>query len=88
VMTDLAKVFGGTATALPPTGRIGEIDATLEGGPVDLPRELRSCRVSRSQDKVKIAYLGGYEHFERDPAVATDSPAAVYRWIGRTRVAE
>jgi hypothetical protein len=84
-MSDLATQFGGTVTAAPPAGRSGDIDVILEGGPVDFPEEFRNRRVPRTQDKVKVAYLGGYEHFERDPAAG---PVQVYRWTARTRVAE
>ncbi|MDT5032710.1 MAG: hypothetical protein QOC94_2881, partial [Actinoplanes sp.] len=41
-------------------------------------------QVLTTQERVKISFYGGYEHFERD----TESDDAVYRWIGRTRVAE
>jgi len=62
------------------------VDATLEGGPVHFPAELRSCRVAETQEKVKVEYLGGHEHFERD--TGDDGATRVYRWTGRTRVAE
>jgi len=61
------------------------VDAFLEGGPRDLPEAERRQRVTITQVKVKIAHLGGYEHFERSD---DDATATVYRWVARTRVAE
>lgn len=66
----------------------GIIDAVLEGGPVTLPAELRSHRVSLADHKIKVRHYGGYEHFERDPAEAADGTPVVFRWTGRTRIAE
>jgi Family of unknown function (DUF5988) len=60
------------------------VTADLQGGPPTFPEELRHPQVSPTDDKVKVCHYGGYEHFERDPG--DDNP--VYRWIGRTRVAE
>ncbi|MEU8082785.1 DUF5988 family protein [Micromonospora sp. NPDC049101] len=67
------------------------IDAVLEGGPTSFPAHLRSHRVPRTEQKVKIAHYGGYEHFERGPD--TGDPLVrggpvVFRWTTRTRVAE
>jgi hypothetical protein len=67
---------------------LGIVEAVLEGGPVNLPAELRTHRVSPVADKIKVHHYGGYEHFERDSAgVAGDAPV-VFRWTGRTRIAE
>lgn len=65
----------------------GIIEAVLEGGPANLPAELRSHRVSPVADKIKVRHYGGYEHFERDSFGAADGPV-VFRWIGRTKIAE
>ncbi|WP_174533000.1 DUF5988 family protein [Micromonospora chalcea] len=65
----------------------GVIDVVLEGGPAGLPADLRSRQVSRAEKKIKILYYGGYEHFERGSAAATVEPV-VFRWTGRTRIAE
>ncbi|ADU11335.1 DUF5988 family protein [Micromonospora aurantiaca] len=65
----------------------GVIDVVLEGGPADLPADLRSRRVSTAEKKIKILYYGGYEHFERGNAAAAVEPV-VFRWTGRTRIAE
>ncbi|MDT5040503.1 MAG: hypothetical protein QOE51_1488 [Actinoplanes sp.] len=60
------------------------VTVDLRGGPESFPEELRHPQVLTTQERVKISFYGGYEHFERD----TESDDAVYRWIGRTRVAE
>jgi hypothetical protein len=60
------------------------VTAALRGGPAAFPDELRYPRVAPGQDKVKICYNGGYEHFERD----LRETGWVYRWTGRTRIAE
>jgi hypothetical protein len=54
----------------------------LEGGPDTLPDELRQHPALPTDEVVKVAHLGGYEHFHRD---AGDD---VFRWTQRTRVAE
>jgi Family of unknown function (DUF5988) len=60
------------------------VTADLQGGPPAFPEELRHPQVSPTDDKVKVRYNTGYEHFERDPGAET----AVYRWSGHTRIAE
>ncbi|MEE3921082.1 DUF5988 family protein [Micromonospora sp. BRA006-A] len=42
--------------------------------------------MSRAERKIKILYYGGYEHFER--GTATPVEPVVFRWTGRTRIAE
>jgi hypothetical protein len=66
------------------------IDAILEGGPADMPAGLRAQRVQFHAEKIKVAYYGGHEHFERAPDSDADTAGspAVFRWIGRTRMAE
>ncbi|MFG1674677.1 DUF5988 family protein [Micromonospora sp. NPDC049282] len=86
-------VNGDDRTAWPVTAQVGAdaagvVEAVLEGGPAMLPAELRNQRVSLVESKIKVRYYGGYEHFERDPAVALDGVPAVFRWTGRTRIAE
>ncbi|MGC5333988.1 DUF5988 family protein [Micromonospora sp. DT62] len=67
---------------------VGVIDVVLEGGPVDLPADLRSRQVARVEEKIKVLHYGGYEHFERGATpLAVDLPV-VFRWTGRTRIAE
>jgi hypothetical protein len=60
------------------------VTADLRGGPAAFPDELRHPRVAPGQDEVKICHYGGYEHFERD----LRESGWVYRWTGRTRIAE
>jgi len=69
----------------------GRPGALLEGGPVDLPADLREQPVDGPDYKIKLPYNGGYEHFERtdEDADGLDGrPRRIYRWVGRTRVAE
>lgn len=54
----------------------------MAGGPADLPDRTR--RVATGEERITVPHLGGYEHFERDPA----SSRPVYRWSYRTKVAE
>lgn len=68
------------------------VPAILEGGPTDLPEDLRTRRVVRTDRKVKIPHRGGYEHFElvprHDGEDADDHAPAVFRWTMRTKIAE
>lgn len=66
------------------------VAAVLEGGPAGLPAAWRSCRVGSRQEKVKIQYRNGYEHFERtDEEVDRHGEIrVVYRWTLRTWIAE
>ncbi|MEU9508943.1 DUF5988 family protein [Micromonospora sp. NPDC048170] len=67
---------------------VGIIDVVLEGGPVDLPADLRSRRVARAEEKIKVLHYGGYEHFERGAFPEAVGLPVVFRWTGRTRIAE
>lgn len=63
--------------------------AVLAGGPVDIPAGMRVCDVPAGQEKIKVPWCGGYEHFERVESPRYDpDDAVVYRWTFRTRVAE
>ena len=66
------------------------IDAILEGGPEGLALPHRRCRVPEAEDKIKVPYLGGYEHFERTGEYTSHegAPRRVYRWTTRTKIAE
>jgi hypothetical protein len=69
------------------------VDAVLHGGPDDLPAELRRTRIPAHHHKIKVPYRAGYEHFERaaDTDHATedhDSRQLIFRWTGRTAIAE
>ncbi|MER7274997.1 DUF5988 family protein [Dactylosporangium sp. NPDC000244] len=64
------------------------IEAMLEGGPVGMPVELRAQRVQSHEEKIKVSYYGGHEHFERVPDTGVGGAPVVFRWTGRTRMAE
>ncbi|SCF29509.1 hypothetical protein GA0070618_4940 [Micromonospora echinospora] len=66
----------------------GIVDAVLEGGPTTLRADQRSHRVPLREHKIKVPHHGGYEHFERDAAGVADAAPLVFRWSGRTRIAE
>ncbi len=65
------------------------IRVALEGGPADIPSQMLLENSVLAEGKVKVPYLGGYEHFE---LVDGHAPAAddvpVFRWSMRTKVAE
>ena len=65
----------------PPGAAADVVDVVLEGGPASFPAELRRHRAPATAHTVKVAYCGGYEHFERDGA-------GVFRWTTRTHMAE
>jgi hypothetical protein len=66
--------------------RIDDTCAVLEGGPADLPPELRVLRTQPTGRTYKLPYRGGYEHFE---LVNEDSgDVLVFRWAMRTKIAE
>lgn len=85
-MTESLQATSTSGTADGGTGHF--VDAVLHGGPADLPQETRAQRVHREERKVKIPHYGGHEHFERDGATLDDCTEVVFRWVGRTRVAE
>jgi hypothetical protein len=64
------------------------IDAILEGGPADLPVARRIQRASATEEKIKVPHNGGYEHFVREASCRSGGVAVVFRWTGRTRMAE
>jgi len=50
---------------------------------------MRRCEVAVDQQKIKVPWLGGNEHFERDVEAAQEpGQPVVFRWSYRTRVAE
>lgn len=69
-------------------GRAAPLPVVLRGGPDGLPEAMRVREVAAGEDKVKIPWLGGYEHFERDPRAAGHGGPVVFRWTLRTRIAE
>jgi Family of unknown function (DUF5988) len=70
------------------------VATVLDGGPTDFPDALRRQRHPVDQDgKIKIPHRGGYEHFQRGTGGCAGPPVnadltEVYRWIGRTEIAE
>jgi len=71
--------------------RQGHIEVRLIGGPAGLPETARTQRIRPCdrKAKIKIAYCGGYEHFEwcAEPASA-EGGCQIFRWTMRTAVAE
>lgn len=66
------------------------VDATLEGGPADLPQSVRRQRTSAATSKIKVRHGAAYEHFEPtgESRPGLDGELRVYRWTMRTRIAE
>ncbi len=64
------------------------VSAVLVGGPSDLPSSARRQRIAEGSAKIKIMHRDGYEHFEPDAAGTTISGQVIYRWTGRTKIAE
>ncbi|WP_449061914.1 DUF5988 family protein [Planomonospora algeriensis] len=63
----------------------------LLGGPLDFPEAARFRRLDRADEKVKVPYRSGYEHFERTEEhyhLEGDCQGLIYRWTTRTRIAE
>jgi hypothetical protein len=73
----------------PPVDAADIVEVVLEGGPSDLPADLRALCTSVTALKIKVRYGRGYEHFERVAALPDgDALRVVFRWSGRTRMAE
>ncbi|SBT43739.1 DUF5988 family protein [Micromonospora auratinigra] len=76
-----ARRFGG-----------GHFDVLLEGGPAGLPATARERSAPAGTGRIKVPYLGGYEHFERtedtDGANDDASRIVVFHWTMRTKIAE
>jgi Family of unknown function (DUF5988) len=79
-MEDLAKRTSATES----------VQALLEGGPASMPNTWCIQQVSPADQKIKIQYYGGYEHFERvgEPDEHISREQIVFRWTMRTEVAE
>jgi hypothetical protein len=63
----------------------GYVDVVLEGGPATFPAAERTRRGHVDEDRIKVPFYGGHEHFER---VDGRQRPVVYRWVTRTRLAE
>lgn len=66
------------------------LTAVLRGGRDDLPEERRTATVSSLDEKVKVAFAGGYEHFvhEGEFQLVDGRRLPVFRWNDRTKTAE
>lgn len=62
----------------------------LVGGPEYLPDTVRVQEVDDLEEKVKLAYGAGYEHFSNSGEVSLvdGEYLPVFRWCGKTKVAE
>ena len=67
-----------------------QVKILLRGGPIELAAAERSIPLAELGRTLKIAYRGGYEHFVHDGEyqAAEGSEGAVFRWTGRTKIAE
>ncbi len=69
----------------------------LEGGPVDLSGTVNLAdyhEVIFSEEKIKIRYGNGYEHYTPFDGITAEAGAGLgpgprtFRWVGRTKIAE
>ncbi|WP_205038865.1 DUF5988 family protein [Streptomyces sp. G44] len=69
----------------------------LEGGPSGLSGSVELTDLTEvifSDEKIKIRYGNGYEHFEctqtpsRPAGGGAESELMTFRWVGRTKIAE
>ncbi len=65
---------------------VDPLEVSLEGGPTDIPRRFVATAAELAYGKVKVPYLAGYEHFERDPQA--DGQPHPFAWTRRTKIAE
>ncbi|MEU3227421.1 DUF5988 family protein [Streptomyces sp. NPDC006976] len=68
-----------------------KVRVELVGGPADLPQAQRTLHIDadRAQQKIKIKYYGGYQHFEpSDEAGGNGRSSRTFRWTGFTKIAE
>ena len=70
--------------------QIDFVEAVLVGGPDTIPAASRIREVSPFDEKVKLPYYGGYEHFERVRSLVEDTSClqVMFRWTTRTELAE
>ncbi|KWV30527.1 DUF5988 family protein [Micromonospora rifamycinica] len=69
---------------------VTQVEVVLSGGPVDLSSAHRSVPESALGQILKIRHGAGYEHFihEGEYQTVNGSEVAVFRWTGRTKIAE
>jgi Family of unknown function (DUF5988) len=79
--------MGSTAKT---TSTVKSVRAILHGGPESIPNETRVQLVSPLEEKIKLPYYGGYEHFERIAAIDTSGilEEITFHWTMRTEIAE
>lgn len=67
-----------------------QVRILLSGGPVELATEDRIVSEAELKRTLKICYRAGYEHFVHDGEYKTvgGCKGAVFRWAGRTKIAE
>lgn len=66
-------------------------NVVLVGGPREFPDAARYRQIGSADQKVKVAYRSGYEHFERTSehfSLEDDCQGLIFRWTTRTRIAE
>ena len=68
----------------------GSVLAILEGGPATIPSASRIQSVGPQDEKFKLPYYGGYEHFERtgESSGSDRNGRIVLRWTMRPKLAE
>ena len=62
------------------------VEVSLAGGPLGIPRRLFATADQIAYGKIKVPYLAGYEHFERD--LAESGQPGLFSWTTRTKIAE
>jgi len=62
------------------------VEVVLEGGPREIPRIMKVAG-DASEDRIKIPWGNGYEHFELDEPASNGVPKR-FRWTMRTCIAE
>ncbi|MFI9639150.1 DUF5988 family protein [Micromonospora sp. NPDC051925] len=72
------------------TMSVTQVEVVLSGGPIDLSTTQRSVPEAALGQILKIRHGAGYEHFVHDGEYRTVNgyEAAVFRWTGRTKIAE
>jgi hypothetical protein len=65
------------------------VDVRLVGGPPDFPTSRRTLRIdlAKADEKIKIKYYGGYQHFMPSGEDGDREPR-IFRWTGATKIAE
>ncbi|SCL21785.1 hypothetical protein GA0070616_2389 [Micromonospora nigra] len=69
---------------------VTQVKVILSGGPIDLSTPHRSVPAAELGQTLKVRHGAGYEHFVHDGEYQTvdGCEAAVFRWTGRTKIAE